>query len=80
MAVDEAPGLSGHQLLLQAAEQLLGLGERQAERLQPAVALVQGKDLLVVDDVTVVGDDPELDLEAHDPSHGRAFQVNTTDA
>jgi hypothetical protein len=39
--------------------------ERQADRLQPVVALVKMQDLILTDQTVVVADDPALDLDTH---------------
>ena len=57
LSLDDAP--------LQVAEQGLALAERQADRLDPLVILLQGEDLLVADRLALVGDDPQPDFEAH---------------
>ena len=43
----------------------LGVGQRQADRLQSVSALVEVQDCVFADHIVVVTNDPELDLEAH---------------
>src|SRR3954453_4291404 len=50
---------------LDAGQGRLSFVERQADHLQPVVALVELQDLALADHVVVVGDDPELDLNTH---------------
>src|SRR5689334_10961237 len=58
--------LGRDQALLDAGQQRLGLGERQAERLQPVVALVEEQEFgVVADHAFVLRDNPELNLDTH---------------
>src|SRR3954452_18462355 len=58
--------LGRDQALLNAGQQRLGLGERQAERLQPVVTLVEQQKLgVVADHALVLRDNPELNLDTH---------------
>jgi hypothetical protein len=50
--------------ILNTGQQRLGLGERQADRLQPVVVLVEQQKLgIVADHALVLRDNPELNLE-----------------
>src|SRR5436305_3818865 len=62
---DMGGGLGLDDASLQAAEQGLALGERQADRLDSLLPLLKNEDLLVADRLALVGDDPQPDLEAH---------------
>src|SRR5689334_12482012 len=58
--------LGGDQALLNPGQQRLGLGERQAERLQPVVGLVEQQKLgVVADHALVIRNNPELNLDTH---------------
>jgi hypothetical protein len=50
---------------LDTGQRRLGVVERQANHLQPVVALVELHDLALADHAVVVGHDPELDLNTH---------------
>src|ERR1700742_4668904 len=73
-AGDIGSGLRLDRALLQAAQQILGLGERKADRVQPIAALFESEHFAVVDHLTILGGDLELDLHAHGPSRGWVFQ------
>jgi hypothetical protein len=50
---------------LDAAQRRLSLVERQTDRLQPIVVLVEMQDSALADQIVIVTDDPELDLNTH---------------
>ena len=57
--------LGGDHASLDAGQRRLGFVERQTDRLQPIVTLVEMHDLALADHAVVVGHDPELDLNTH---------------
>ena len=57
-------GLSANDALLNAAQQLLGLGERQADLFQLVMGLVEDQELLVAG-AAVARIDPQPDLDLH---------------
>src|SRR3954451_8311338 len=57
--------LGGDHASLDAGQDRLGVGQRQADRLQSVSAFVEVQDCVFADHIVVVTDDPELDLEAH---------------
>jgi hypothetical protein len=65
MPGQEARCLGGDHALLDAGQQGLGLDERQADRLQAVVTLVEPQDFVIADHAVIVRDDPELELDTH---------------
>src|SRR5689334_6545746 len=56
--------------LLDAGQRDLGLAQRQSDRFQPVVALVELQDFVRADHAVIVGDDLELDLDTHARPNG----------
>jgi hypothetical protein len=50
---------------LDAGQHSFGLSERQADRLQPAVSLVELQNLILTDHAVIVCNNPERDLDTH---------------
>ena len=68
MVSDERRGLGTDHALLNAGQQFLGLGERQADLLQLVVGLVQHQNLLVPRIVIAdIDSQPDLDLHISSP-------------
>jgi hypothetical protein len=55
--------------VLEPAEQILGLRQAQANRLEPVIALVELQDHLIPDHGVVVADDAKLKLNAQGRRH-----------
>jgi hypothetical protein len=65
MPGQEARRLGGDHPFLDAGHRGLGLAQRQPNRFQPVIALVELQDFVFADHAVVVGNDPELDLDTH---------------
>src|SRR4051812_17883662 len=65
MSIEKARCLGGDHALLNAGHHGFALAERQPDRFQPVVALVEMQNLVHADHAVVVTNDPELDLNTH---------------
>src|SRR4051794_22685390 len=80
MPLQKARRLGTHHAFLDANQYGLGVGERQADRLQSVIVLVEMQDLVFADYTVVVADDPELDLDTHARPKGCHCQSATLSA
>ena len=64
MPVDVGRRLGFDHGVLEPAEQILGVRQTQADRLEPVSALVELQDHLIPDDGVVIADDTKLKLNA----------------
>jgi hypothetical protein len=69
MPVDVGCHLGFDHGVLEPAEQILGVRQAQADRLEPVSALVELQDHLIPDHGVIIADDTKLKLNAHGRRH-----------
>ena len=67
-------GLRRHDMFLQAAKQIFGLGERKPDRFKLIMRFIEAQNLLLANGA-VVGCDPQLDLNLHRMPSIRSYRM-----